>query len=716
MIKINGHKNIKMKKNIKYIIFFISLLIILIISSFIFNQNKSIKIGVFLIDTENNQNPPSKILYDWSLNRINKNGGINGKKIELIYKFVHIADWSTYWENIEENIQKPMQELIDKSGADIFIGEGAEALAPIAIANKKILIGPNDTRSFLFRAYGKKDYFWRISQSDVAQVRTAMHILAKQGVKKIAFLGEHDNFGGDYYEWIGFFAEELGIEITSINKYKRGEDILPSVRQIVRTKPDYLVAYSVSEDVVLIKKELHRLGSSVKLFLADQSISVVGNASIVKELGVLAEGIEGTDMSYDQNTNFSVIYQNEFNKLPNTSVAQIYDSLLLATYITARQRTTFFEDIRESAKKIIYGQGEPIRWDETAKGIKLITAGQFPNISGASGPLDFDTLFGVDPIQTYYSHWQIKNGKIKIKEVLGTDESAYMSKFLPGSAVARSQASAEGNELTKKNSGEGVFEKKHDSWAVILSASNGWQEYRHQSDALAIYDMLKQNGFSDDKIILLIYDDVAWADENPLKGVVRNDQNGKNLRRNVEIDYSGTNVSPEILADVLMGKKNEITPQVLESDNNDNVFLYIVDHGAPGFVAFNNNKKMTAQNLNTTIEEMYNNKKYRQLFIMVDTCFGESIGEKISAPGVIYFTGANKSEPSFGAKYDSKLKQWISDEFTSKVLDIIQNNSSITIEELFYETYNQIIGSHAVLLNYENFGNLKISIKEFITP
>ena len=80
------------------------------------------------------------------------------------------------------------------------------------------------------------------------------------------------------------------------------------------------------------------------------------------------------------------------------------------------------------------------------------------------------------------------------------------------------------------------------------------------------------------------------------------------------------------------------------------------------------------------VESMKNNKKYRQLFIMVDTCFSESVGEKISSQGVIYFTGSSKTEPSFGAQYDPKLKQWLADEFTHKTLKIISNNPEDFLE------------------------------------
>jgi glycosylphosphatidylinositol transamidase (GPIT) subunit GPI8 len=188
------------------------------------------------------------------------------------------------------------------------------------------------------------------------------------------------------------------------------------------------------------------------------------------------------------------------------------------------------------------------------------------------------------------------------------------------------------------------------------------------------------------------------------------------VRKDAVIDYTGDKVSPETLAQVLSGKSSDEAPTVLGSDSKDNVFLYLVDHGLPGQIYFNNNKQLSSDGLNEMVKSMQINKKYRQLFIMVDTCFSESIGEKISAPGVIYFSGAGKDEPSFGAEYDPKLKQWLADEFTFKTLQIIADNPKITIEELYYKSYNKVIGSHVSISNYSNFGDLKIPINEFIAP
>ena len=50
-----------------------------------------------------------------------------------------------------------------------------------------------------------------------------------------------------------------------------------------------------------------------------------------------------------------------------------------------------------------------------------------------------------------------------------------------------------------------------DHWAVIVAGSNGFYNYRHQSDTCHAYQVMKKNGIPEDQIIHLSYDDVAGS-------------------------------------------------------------------------------------------------------------------------------------------------------------------------------------------------------------
>jgi glycosylphosphatidylinositol transamidase (GPIT) subunit GPI8 len=55
------------------------------------------------------------------------------------------------------------------------------------------------------------------------------------------------------------------------------------------------------------------------------------------------------------------------------------------------------------------------------------------------------------------------------------------------------------------------------SWALLVAGSKGYDNYRHQADICHAYQILRQRGVADDRIITMIYDDVAHSRLNPYK-------------------------------------------------------------------------------------------------------------------------------------------------------------------------------------------------------
>ncbi|KAL2544966.1 Vacuolar-proCES [Forsythia ovata] len=52
-------------------------------------------------------------------------------------------------------------------------------------------------------------------------------------------------------------------------------------------------------------------------------------------------------------------------------------------------------------------------------------------------------------------------------------------------------------------------------WAVLLAGSTGYWNYRHQADLCHAYQILKKGGLKDENIIVFMYDDIAYNEENP---------------------------------------------------------------------------------------------------------------------------------------------------------------------------------------------------------
>jgi legumain len=132
------------------------------------------------------------------------------------------------------------------------------------------------------------------------------------------------------------------------------------------------------------------------------------------------------------------------------------------------------------------------------------------------------------------------------------------------------------------------------NWAVLVAGSDGFYNYRHQSDVFHAYQSLIKKGMSKDNIIVLAYDDIAKDKSNPFPGKIFNKPTykdaGVDVYEGVKIDYTGASVTPKVFMDVLTGNKTAVagkgTGRVLESTSADNVFIFFSDHGATGLIAF----------------------------------------------------------------------------------------------------------------------------------
>jgi len=204
-------------------------------------------------------------------------------------------------------------------------------------------------------------------------------------------------------------------------------------------------------------------------------------------------------------------------------------------------------------------------------------------------------------------------------------------------------------------------EAKEAHWAVLVAGSNGWWNYRHQSDTCHTYNLLIKNGMPASRIIHLAYDDIAHNAQNPFPGKIFNkpDPTGKgvDVYADCKIDYTGGDVTPAVFLSVLKGDATAVqgkgTGRVLESTSNDKVFVYFTDHGAVGLIAFPS-QYLYANDMITALKYMHDNQMYKRLVFYLEACESGSMFENILPNNwEIYATTAANARESSWATYCS---------------------------------------------------------------
>jgi len=678
------------------------------------NHPTSITVGV-LLPLTGPDSVDSQELLNWMNKRFNQSGGIDGTPVELVYKDTAGAD-----------VRDLAQELLNDPSIHIVIGpqksSELHAIAQLFFDKKKLLISPMATAGDIFRAYGKKDFVWRTCQSDIAQVRAILDELAKRKVTSVSLIYPPDSYGSTFFQWTGFFCTELGIDLVNTVGCSKSADLNKVLDEALAGEPEYIISASSAQESVELVRLLHARPTKSKLFFTDATETNY----MVKELGPDSIGVELMSPAADPGSGFESNYFNSFGYYPYDMAASTCDAYLLAVYTEARQKSQagiasllHHEPIEESFKKIINGAGTKIKWNEPERAVTLIMKGDLPDVEGASGPLEFDRDFGVDPIESFYSLNRVEQraGVLDFFTIrrFSSSESRGIGRLDEKASAASTRASLKLLQPVPTGWKYLPTADRKNLRAVIISASSGWENYRHQADTLAVYQLLRENGVDDKDIILFSVDDVPWMPQNTPRGDMHNKIDGANLRKNAIIDYSGYSVSPENIRQVLLGRKTQATPIVLDSNENSNLLIYMVGHGMPRAVNFSDGEQINDADLAGIIDEMHAAKKYRQMLLIVEACNGESMSMQLETPGVLFLTGSSRIESSFAVNYDPKISQWLSDEFTTQAIKAMKEPNT-NLEQLYVACYTHVAGSHVMMANSAQFGDLRTEVSQFTTP
>jgi len=258
-----------------------------------------------------------------------------------------------------------------------------------------------------------------------------------------------------------------------------------------------------------------------------------------------------------------------------------------------------------------------------------------------------------------------------------------------------------------------------DLWVLLVAGSNGWFNYRHQADVCHAYQIVHAHGVPDDHIIVMMYDDIAYAKENPTPGKIINHPNGTDVYKGVPKDYVCSTVRPDVFLKVLKGEKIENigSGKTLASGPNDNVFVYFTDHGAKGLVAFGENF-LKATNLTSAIKEMHEAKKYKKMVFYVEACESGSMFKGLLPENINVYatTASNATTSSFACYYDKERHTFLGDVYSIKWME---DSDKKNIEQESLDQQYSVVKKETNTSTVCRFGDLsmgQLKVGEFQGP
>jgi len=246
------------------------------------------------------------------------------------------------------------------------------------------------------------------------------------------------------------------------------------------------------------------------------------------------------------------------------------------------------------------------------------------------------------------------------------------------------------------------------NWAVLVAGSNGYYNYRHQSDICHAFQTLTKNGFPADKIIVFMYDDIAKNSENPHKGEIINHINGANVYPGVTKDYTGNACTASNFLAVLSGQKSKVvggSGRVVNSGPNDNIFVFYSDHGAVGLVAMPVGPYLYATDLIATLKYMSAKNRYSQFVFYLEACESGSMFEGLLTTNISIYatTASNAHESSYACYWDAARDAYLGDLYSVNWME--DTDASDPRSENF-ETQYENVKSKTDLSHVMQYGDL----------
>ncbi|XVF31051.1 hypothetical protein REPUB_Repub16aG0112100 [Reevesia pubescens] len=214
------------------------------------------------------------------------------------------------------------------------------------------------------------------------------------------------------------------------------------------------------------------------------------------------------------------------------------------------------------------------------------------------------------------------------------------------------------------------------NWAVLVCTSRFWFNYRHMANTLSLYRTVKRLGIPDERIILMLADDMACNARNKFPAQVFNNENHRlNLYGdNVEVDYRGYEVTVENFLRVLTGRHETAVPRSkrLLSDEGSHILLYMTGHGGDEFLKFQDSEELQSHDLADAVKQMKEKHRFKELLIMVDTCQAATLFNQLQSPGVLAIGSSMKGENSYSHHLDSDVGVSVVDRFTYYTLSFFE--------------------------------------------
>ena len=596
-----------------------------------------------------------------------------------------------------------------------YYDDHARSILNYAVGKRLPVLLPTCASGELQRINSKSTNAWFLTESDITQCEVLLSAVKAQDAKNVALVYTDDNYGETYRNWFGFLATEYKLNIVKngIIKYTKGKSIknfLDETRQL-DSSTYILIAVSDAEDYAML---LNQIGSPSEQSGRSYVVPLCTSTANINKVVATGKYMMGISPVASPTSGFTATYQAKFGNEPTYGESQMYDALSIiclgatkqvyASNPNEKQLTDWMRDVVADESGICSS------W--TAEGMAIAfnnySNHQGCDLNGATGNLLFDQATHTKALQSCYQFWAAENGK---RSVIGYLSTSGSNNSASTSTIWEWKQSV-ADDFDPNIKVDHNLPACTDHWAILISPSTTWANYRHQADVFAMYQLLKKHGYDDEHIIMIAEDNLANCKENTVhSGEMFVEINGENIHKDARVDYHFSDLNRQDLSDIMLGKTSERLPTVLNTSEGSDILFFWSGHGGEGDGPLWGNEDAEyyfgSQTMKQIVETMHKEGKYRRMMFAIETCFSGIWGEALSGiPDIITITAANSYEPSKADVQDREMGIFLSNAFARSFRDAINSNPSISMRDLYLNLAKTTTTSHVSLYNEKEYGSV----------
>ena len=206
---------------------------------------------------------PSKLVAEMLVDKINAEGGIGGKKIELI-----IADT----EGDPAKAANIATKFIHKDKVVAIVGPtltdtGMNVKKIVHDGKTPIVMTVGGDPVIMGGKFGPFDWVFKSPQRSKIAVERLFTYLKDKGLTKVALLSADDGFGKDGLRWMEELAPAFGIEMLVKESFgARDTDMTAQLTKAKNASPQALIVWTTGPAGAITAKNVAQLGINLPLF------------------------------------------------------------------------------------------------------------------------------------------------------------------------------------------------------------------------------------------------------------------------------------------------------------------------------------------------------------------------------------------------------------------------------------------------------------------